>query len=86
MTPAPLAPAPHSKRRGFPLRQPRPGQLSLLGLLHAAETHPDLPEVLRPVLLGARKAVSEYRAIDADAIDVSPVETLALESGCAEGV
>ena len=56
------APAP---RRAFPVRQPRPGQLSLPGLLHAAENHPDLPALMRPVVFAVRRAVAEYRATDA---------------------
>jgi hypothetical protein len=57
---APLA------RRRFPVRQPRAGQLSLPGLLHAAETHPELPAMLRPVVLALRRAVVDHRVIDVE--------------------
>lgn len=69
--PAPASPAPLAPpRRRFPVRQKAArDQLSLFGLAHALETHPELPDLLRPVVRSLRVAVSEYRAVDVQEVE-----------------
>jgi hypothetical protein len=78
MLPTPAAPAPSpAPRRAFPVRQkPLAEKLSLPGHLHAAETHPDMPESLRPVLRALRRVVADRTAIDVPA-DPTTHEALA---------
>lgn len=62
--PAPL-PSPPRRRRGLFERR---DQLSLPGLLHAVETHPELPSPLRGRVLELRREVAARSLV----IDVAP--------------
>lgn len=63
--PVPLPPPRSSRRKPFARRD----QLSLPGLLHAVETHPELPAKLRGRVFELRREV----ALRAVVIDVEPV-------------
>lgn len=73
MTPAP-APLARTRRRAFPVRQPRADRLSLPGLLHAVHSHPELPEDERENVQRIRAKVARRSVV----IDVELVSEPAL--------